>query len=140
MEKRLVGRPVVSGSAQGAALVSRQPLSFWGGLNAHTGEIVDRRHDRSGSIVTGCVFVLPQGKGSSTGSATLLESIKAGTAPAAIINLEVDPILALGAIVADELYQRSLPIVVLPEGAYHSIREGDWLAIDPDGTVRLSRQ
>ena len=138
MARRLAGKPIIAGSAEGIALVSAEPLSFWGGLSPRTGEIIDRRHDRSGAHVTGRVFVFPRGKGSSTSSATLLESIRAGTAPAAIINLKTDPILALGAIVADELYHRSLPIVVLPQESFDSIREGDHLAIEPDGTVVVS--
>lgn len=97
----LIGRPIVAGSAKGLALVSKEPLSFWGGLCPRTGEIIDRRHERSGTIVTGRVLVFPWGRGSSTSSATLLESIKTRVAPAAIINLKVDPILALGSIVSD---------------------------------------
>ena len=130
------GKPVVPGTAAAVALVSKEPLSLWGGLNAHTGEIIDRRHELSGTSVTGRVFVFPRGKGSSTGSGVLLESIRCGTAPAAIINLKTDPILALGAIVADELYGRSVPIVVLNEEDFYSIREGDRLTVEPDGTVR----
>jgi len=106
MGKILIGKPVVQGSAEGAALVSKESLSFWGGISPQTGEVIDRRHDRSGYIVTGKVFVFPTGKGSSTSSATLMESIRTGVAPAAIINLSVDPILALGSIVADELYHQ----------------------------------
>jgi predicted aconitase with swiveling domain len=138
MERVLTGRPVVAGRAKGTALVSKEPLSFWGGFSASTGEIIDRRHRRSGAIVTGRIFVFPKGKGSSTASAILLDSIRAGTAPAAIINLKTDPILALGAIVAEEMYGRSLPIVVLEEDAFHSIREGDALVVEPDGTVKVS--
>ena len=137
MNKTLIGRPVIAGSAKGVALVSGQPLSFWGGYNASTGEIIDRRHELSGAVAAGRVLVFPQGKGSSTSSAVLLESIRAGAAPAAIINLQTDPILALGAIVADELYHRSVPIVVLPEKDFCCITEGDHLAIEPDGTVVL---
>jgi predicted aconitase with swiveling domain len=139
VEKTLIGRPVVAGSAEGIALVSRQPLSLWGGLNPRTGEIIDRRHERSGAIVTGKVLVFPQGKGSSTASAVLMESIKAGTAPAAIINLNADPILALGAIVADEMYRKTVPIVVLSQENFDLIQEGDDLAIDLDGKVRITR-
>jgi predicted aconitase with swiveling domain len=138
MEKVLIGKPVVPGSAQGIALVSKEPISFWGGLSPRTGEIIDRRHERSGSVVTGRVFVFPQGRGSSTSSATLLESIKTGVAPAAIINLKPDPILALGSIVADELYHQAVPIVVLPEKDFFSIKENDYLTIEPDGTVKIS--
>ena len=134
----LIGRPVVAGSAKGTALVSSEPLSLWGGLSPSTGEIIDRRHQRCGAIVTDRVFVFPKGRGSSTASGILLESIRAGTAPAAIINLRTDPILALGAIVADELYHRSLPIVTLEEDAFRSIKEGDYLVIEPDGTVTVT--
>ena len=138
MERVLIGKPVVAGKALGRALVSREPLSFWGGLDAETGEIIDRRHELSGRTVTGRVLVFPHGKGSSTSSGVLLECIRAGTAPAAIVNLRVAPILALGAVVAEELYHRSLPIVVLPEEAFHSSEEGDVVAVEPDGTVRVS--
>jgi len=140
MDKKLIGKPVVAGSAEGIALVSREPLSFWGGLDTATGEIIDKRHERSGEIVTGRIFVFPQGRGSSTSSAVLLESIKTGTVPAAIINLKVDPILALGAIVADEMYHQTVPIVVLPEDAFYSIKEGDYLIIEPDGAVRMKSE
>ena len=135
MAQRLKGRALVPGSAEGIALVAKQPLSFWGGLDAATGEIIDRRHDRSGAVVTGRVLVLPSGKGSSTASAVLLDAIRAGTAPAAIILLRADPILALGSIVADEMYGRSVPVVVLPADAFAALREGDRLAVEPDGTV-----
>ena len=137
MAKRLIGRPLVAGSAEGVALISGQPLSLWGGLDPGTGEIIDRRHERSGAIVTGKVLVFPQGKGSSTASAVLMESIKAGTAPAAIINRRVDPILALGAIVADEMYHKTVPIVVLSQADFDAIQEGDRLVIEPDGTVGI---
>jgi len=140
MERILIGRPVVPGSAQGSALVSKQPLSFWGGLNPRTGEIIDRRHELSGVTVTGQVFVFPQGRGSSTSSATLLETIRTGVAPAAIINLRVDPILALGSIVSDELYHKPLPIVVLSEKDFFSIKQDDYLTIEPDGKVKVRRQ
>lgn len=136
MEKTLIGKPVVAGSAEGTAIVSKQPISFWGGVNPRTGEITDRRHERSGATVTGKVFVFPQGKGSSTASAILMESIRAGTAPAAIINLKVDPILALGAIVADELYHKTVPIVVLSREDFDAIQEGDYLIVESDGTIK----
>ena len=138
MEKILTGKPIVAGSAQGAALVSREPISFWGGVCPRTGEIIDRRHELSGTIVTGRVFVFPQGRGSSTSSATLMESIAAGVAPAAIINLKIEPILALGSIVSDELYHQAVPIVVLEEKDFFSIKENDHLTIESDGTVKVN--
>lgn len=137
-ERILVGRSVVAGSAEGTALVSKEPLSFWGGFCPRTGEIIDRRHERSGANVAGRVFVFPQGKGSSTSSATLMESIKTGVAPAAIINLKVDPILALGSIVSDEMYHKAVPIVILAEKDFFSIKEDDHLTIESDGTVKVN--
>jgi predicted aconitase with swiveling domain len=134
----LIGRPVVAGSAEGVALVSKEALSFWGGVCPRTGRIIDQRHERSGASVAGKVFVFPQGKGSSTSSAVLMESIRAGVAPAAIINLKVDPILALGSIVADELYNQAIPVVVLTKEDFFSVKQDDYLTIESDGRVLVT--
>ena len=77
---------VIAGAAKGVALVSSEPLSFWGGYDAQTGEIVDRRHPLSGQIAAGKVLVLPFTKGSSTTTAILLEAVRTGNAPAAIVS------------------------------------------------------
>jgi len=138
MERTLIGRAIVAGSAEGAALVSKEPLSFWGGVCPRTGEVIDRRHELSGASVTGRVFVFPTGRGSSTSSAVLMQSIKAGVAPAAIINLTVDPILALGSIVSDELYHRAVPIVMLRQEDFLSIKQDDYLVVKSDGTVLVN--
>ncbi len=137
MTRRLAGRCIIPGEARGAALVSRRPLSFWGGLNPATGEIVDRHHDRCGEVVTGRVFLLPGGKGSSTASGCLLESVRVGTAPAAIVTRSLAPILALGAIVADELYGRTVPMVLLDEESFGSIEDGETVTVEADGTVTV---
>jgi len=133
--EKLIGRVVVAGEADGVALVARAPLSFWGGLDPTTGEVIDRHHDLSGQIVAARVLVLPYSRGSSTASTVLLEAIRAGTAPAAIISSSPDPMLALGAIVADALYHRTVPVVALAEANYSAIKTGDRLLVRPDGTV-----
>ncbi len=138
MGRILKGKTLVGGAAQGRAVVSKEPLSLWGGLCPRTGRIIDRRHELAGAVVTGSVLVFPQGRGSSTASATLLESIRAGVAPAAIINLKVDPILALGSIVSEELYGRAVPIVVLSEGDFFSIKHDEYVRIHADGTVEVA--
>jgi len=138
MERTLIGRPIVAASAKGTALVSKEPISFWGGVCPRTGEIIDRRHELSGANVTGKVFVFPTGRGSSTSSAVLMQSIKAGVAPAAIINLSIDPMLALGSIVSDELYQRTVPIVILRQDDFLSIKQDDHLIVKPDGRVLVN--
>jgi predicted aconitase with swiveling domain len=107
------GRTLVPGEAHGPALVLSETLSFWGGLDPATGTIVDVHHPQRGVVVTGTVLVMPGGRGSSSSSSVLAEAIRAATAPAAIILGEPDPIIALGAFVARELYGASIPIVVL---------------------------
>ncbi len=129
---------LVEGSSSGTALVLAEPLSLWGGLNPDTGEIIDRRHPQAGQTVTNRVLVLPSGRGSSSASSILLEAVKQGTAPAAIITSETDGILALGAAVAREMYDRSPPVLVLSGNDYGKIQTGQQLEIHVDGTVIIS--
>ena len=131
------GKVVIAGRAEGEALVTSEPLSFWGGIDTATGEIIDRRHERSGACVSGRVFVLPSERGSSTGSAVLLECVRAGTAPAAVLTARVAPIIALGAIIADEMYGKTVPMTMLTEEELGSIRDGDRVTVAEDGTVTV---
>ena len=105
---------LTGGEASGPLMVSREPLSFWGGVNAHTGEVIDRRHPLSGKVITGKILVFPGSRGSSSGSGVLLEAISKRLAPAAIITTTPDSILVLGALIAQELYGYSIPIAVAP--------------------------
>ncbi len=135
MALRLTGQAVIPGKAQGKAIVSNQPISFWGGVDPKTGEVIDRRHDCSGKILTGSIFVFPTGRGSSTGSAVLMESVRNQVNPAAIINSKVDPIIALGAVIVELLYKKTLPMIILTEEDLEKIQEDDDIVIDADGTV-----
>jgi predicted aconitase with swiveling domain len=108
-------RTLVAGTASGAVLVLDEPLSFWGGVDPATGELIDVRHPQRGENISGRVLVMPSARGSSSSSSVLAETVRAGTAPAAIVLAEPDPILALGAIVARELYRRTIPVVVAPD-------------------------
>jgi uncharacterized protein len=105
-------RTLVPGTAEGRALVLDEPLSFWGGVDPETGDVVDVRHPQHGASLIGRILVMPSGRGSSSSSSVLAEAIRAGTAPAAIVLGQADPILALGAIVARELYGKVTPVVV----------------------------
>ena len=120
------GRTLVAGTAAGEVLVLEEPLSFWGGIDPGTGEVVDVRHPQRGENVAGRVLVMPSGRGSSSSSSVLAECVRAGTAPAAIVLAQPDPILALGAIVARELYGRAPPIVVVTNP---DLRTGDAVAV-----------
>jgi predicted aconitase with swiveling domain len=129
---------LVAGSGSGTALVLAEPLSLWGGLNPATGEIIDRRHPQVGQIVTKRVLVLPSGRGSSSASSILLEAVKQGTAPAAIITSETDGILALGAAVAREMYDQAPPVLVLADDDYAQIHTGQQVEVYPEGLVIIS--
>ncbi len=126
------GRAVIAGDATGQLLVSPEPLSFWGGYDYHTGEIIDRRHALSGQIAAGRVLVLPFTRGSSTTTQVLLEAIRAGTAPAAIVSTEADSFLALASIVAQEMYGRVLPILVLSVEDCARLQTGKSVRIEGD--------
>jgi predicted aconitase with swiveling domain len=126
---------LVAGEASGPALVLDEPLSFWGGVDPATGDIVDVHHPQHGANVAGRVLVMPSGRGSSSSSSVLAEAIRAGTAPVAIVLLEPDPILALGAIVARELYGRTIPVVVARGTA---VRDGEVVTVRAhDDSVRI---
>jgi predicted aconitase with swiveling domain len=137
MGKVIQGKPVVRGHAQGIALVSNEPLSFWGGYDYHTGEITDRRHPLSGSIASGRILAVPFSRGSSTTSAVLLEAVRAGPAPAAILTTGVDSFFALASIVANEMYARPIPIIAVSPQDFATLRIGDQLEIKEDGSIHV---
>jgi predicted aconitase with swiveling domain len=118
------GRTLVAGRATGRTLVLGAPLSFWGGIDPENGEVIDTHHPQRGAFVTDRVLVMPSGRGSSSSSTVLAEAIRAGGAPVAIVLREPDGIVALGAIVARELYGTSIPVVVLDRVGYDSIADG----------------
>lgn len=125
------GRILVEGNATGPALVLDEPLSFWGGLDPATGEIVEADHPQRGSVVTGAILVLPSGRGSSSSATVLAEAIRAGTAPAGIVLGEPDDIIVIGALVASELYGVGIPVIVASPAALGSIRNGEEISLPP---------
>ena len=124
-------RTLVAGTAEGRALVLGEPLSFWGGVDPATGDVIDARHAQHGANVAGAILVMPSGRGSSSSSSVLAEAIRAGTPPTAIVLGEADPILALGAIVARELYGLTMPIVVSTTSP--RVRDGDLVSVRTTG-------
>ncbi len=126
------------GAAIGPALVLEEPLSFWGGIDPATGEVIDRHHPQCGRSITGSILVIPHGRGSSGGSAVLTECLRAGTAPAGIVMGQLDAILHVGVVVAAELYpDRSCPLVVIGDD-HRRLVDGVPTTIEPDGSVLQS--
>ena len=101
----LKGRKVVGGTAKGETLVSRDPVSFYGGVDPDTGIITEPGHTCFGQSISNKIFIFPTGKGSTVGSYVIYRMKKQGTAPAAIINVETEAILATGCVIS------SIPLV-----------------------------
>lgn len=134
----LAGRALVAGAAAGRVLRLDEPLSFWGGVDPATGTIIDRRHPRCGESVAGRVLVMPYGRGSSSSSSVLLEGVRLGTAPAAVVLRELDGILALGAAVAREIYEQAPPVVLLEPADWEALGEGADVSVDVSGRLRIA--
>src|SRR5512146_3148387 len=99
--ERLKGRIIYKGKAEGEALVTTMPISFYGGVDPNTGIVLEKGHELQGQSIKGKVLVFPQGKGSTVGSYTLYRMKKNGTAPAAMINKDTETIVAVGAIISE---------------------------------------
>jgi predicted aconitase with swiveling domain len=127
----LRGRAIRAGEARGEALVSPEPIGFFGGVDPDTGVIVETGHPLEGACVAGRVLVFPTGKGSTVGSYTLYRLKQNGAAPVAIVNIESEPIVAVGAIISE------IPMVDMVE--VKEIRTGDWVEIE-GREVRVSSQ
>jgi predicted aconitase with swiveling domain len=123
------GRLLVPGEGRGPLLRLDEPLSFWGGVDPETGEIIDRHHPQAGRTVAGTVLAMPSGRGSSSSSSVLAEAIRAGTGPTAVLLREPDRILALGAVVAAELYGATVPVLVLEPEDWETLRPGDEVSV-----------
>jgi len=115
---------VTSGVGSGEILATSQPISFWGGIDPQNGNITDRFNEHFGQSITGKIFVFPFGKGSSGAPPVILELIRNGKAPTALINLRTDPILALGPIISKHLYGKEIPIITLDEQAFNELKTG----------------
>ena len=118
----LKGRAIWRGWARGEALVSNQPISFYGGVDPETGKIIEKGHELEGRSITGKILTFPYGKGSTVGSYIILRLKRRGIAPRAIVNLRCEPIIAVGAIIAE--------IPTIDKIDISMIRDGDLVEVD----------
>ena len=137
MGRAVKGRVLSPGEASASAVVLREPLSLWGGLDPASGELIDAHHPQRGTQLAGRILVMPGGRGSSSSSSTLAEAARAGHAPAAILLGEQDLILAIGAAVVQELYGQRIPVVVLAPDDLATIPDGAPISVANDGEVTL---
>ncbi|NUT78147.1 DUF521 domain-containing protein [Pseudomonas sp. C1C7] len=135
----LNGRSLVPGRAQGELLFADVGLSFWGGVDSRSGEVIDRHHSLSGEYLAGRVLAIPSGRGSCTGSSVLMELISNGHAPAALVLAEADEILTLGVLVAQTIFERSLPVLCIGREAFAALRGVAFARVDNDGLWLLDQ-
>jgi phosphomecalonate degydratase small subunit len=125
--EQLIGRIIFKGKAKAEALVTTQPISFYGGVDPNTGVVIEKSHELQGQCVKDKILVFPQGKGSTVGSYTLYRLKKNGVAPAGMVNRECETIIAVGAIISE------IPTV---DKVYISkIRTGDIVQIENDAVT-----
>lgn len=123
----LKGRKVIGGLAEGEAVVTHQPVSFLGGVNPDKGIVVEKGHELEGQSLTGKIFIFPHGKGSTAGPYIIYAMAKRKTAPAAMINVEAEPIIAVGAAMGN------IPLVDrLDRNPLEVIATGDYVKVDGD--------
>ena len=126
------GRVISRGNAKGPALVTMDPISFLGSVDPKTGIVIEKGHSLEGQSVAGRVLVFPRGKGSTVGSYVILQLKKNGVAPLAIINLEAETIIAVGAIIS------KIPMLdMLEKDMYSFLKTGMTVEVDAErGEIR----
>ncbi|GLR51590.1 aconitase X [Shinella yambaruensis] len=134
----LSARSLLSGAAAGPVIATGEALSFWGGVDPATGRVIDVHHPLHGVTITGGILMMPSSRGSCTGSGVLLDLALTGRAPAALVFSEAEDVLTLGALIAAEMFGKSLPVLRLSQAAFDALcragtaRIGE-TAIEADG-------
>jgi uncharacterized protein len=126
-------QPILPGRARGPVLRLDHPLSFWGGVDPASGTLLAPPF---GSIA-GMVLMLPETIGSSSSSAVLLELLRNGRAPAALVLGQIDAILGLGILAAQEMGWTTIPLLVLEVAEQAGFTPGEWVEIDEGGGIGL---
>ncbi len=133
---KIKGRTISRGRAEGEVLISKDPISFLGSVDPKTGIVVEEKHDLTGKSIKGKVLIFPHGKGSTVGSYVMYQLKKNGAAPTAIINLETEPIVAVGAIISE------IPLIdLLEKNPYEFLKNGDTVLVNgSEGYIELLKQ
>jgi len=123
----LEGRIIKYGNVEGEAIVSNQPIGFFGGVDPNSGLVIEKGHPLEGKNISGKILIFPTGKGSTVGSYVLYRMKKNGVAPIAIINEECEPIVAVGAIISD--------VTCVDKINIKEIKNGDKVRIDGEKVI-----
>jgi predicted aconitase with swiveling domain len=128
--RELSGHCLVAGSARGKSVVLDDPLSLWGGFDPESGRVIDVHHPQHGIMIAGRIVFMPGGRGSSSSASVLLESVRLGHHPLALVLAEPDPVLVIGALVAADLYGVAVPIVRVATADLEAIAAGATVHVD----------
>lgn len=141
MSKKTIfkGRGLVPGVACGEALVSKESLVWSHGVDPATGKIDDVRVSICGQCVQDKILIYPLGKGSTSGATWMLEAVRCGNGPAAIVNVEAELIIVAGAVLSQRIYDHQMPVVDrLDEDPTQAIQTGDIIRVDGNkGTIEI---
>lgn len=121
---KMKGRIINEGNVEGEALVTKDPISFYGGVDPATGEITDKDNELNGVSIKGKILVFPYGKGSTVGPYTIYQLAKLGSGPLGMINSECETIVAVGCIISD--------VPAVDKIDISQIKSGDKVRIDGD--------
>ncbi|KQX05921.1 hypothetical protein ASD01_09920 [Ensifer sp. Root423] len=138
MNQSISARSILSGSADGPIIDTEEALSFWGGVDPATGRVIDVHHPLHGLCLTDGILMMPSSRGSCTGSGVLLDMALTGRAPAALVFSEAEDVLTLGALIAAEMFGKSLPVLRLSRDAFKALAQAKTArisdtAIEADG-------
>ena len=129
----------VSGKREGELLATDQPVSFWGGVDPEKGIINDPRHELFGESVAGKVLAFPFGKGSTGTPLVILELARVKKAPAALVQIEVDPLLVAGPVLCKHFYGEAIPVVTVDHEGFQQLKTGQHAVVDgSNGEIVLS--
>ncbi len=132
---RIKGRTVSKGIAKGEVILSKEPITFLGGVDPKTGVVIEKGHELEGKSITDKILIFPTGKGSTVGSYVIYQMKKNGTAPAGIINSKAEQIVASGALISEIPMVHDLEVDVLD-----FFKEGEFVVINGDeGYVETRR-
>ena len=129
----------VSGKSAGELLTTDEPVSFWGGVDPRKGIINDPRHELFGESIVGKVLAYPYGKGSAAAPMVILELVRAKKAPAALVQIEVDPLLVSGPVICKHFYGKTIPVVTVDNEGFQLLKTGLYAVVDGSkGEIVLS--
>ena len=129
-ERRIRATEVLlCGKCSGDTLVLEEALSFWGGLDPKSGDIVDEHHPQQGECVAGKILIMPGTRGSTSSPGALADALQRGMGPAAVILPEPDITILVAVMIARELHNTELPVVVIGRDDYRCLESGQRLTI-----------